>query len=50
LGKERFRTLCPKVSEEMEKREYTQEELMQLVETMPENMIITVELEVDEDD
>jgi len=38
------------VSEEMEKREYTQEELMQLVETMPENMIITVELEVDEDD
>lgn len=34
----------------MEKREYTQEELMQLVETMPENMIITVELEVDEDD
>ena len=34
----------------MEKKEYTQAELMQFLETMPDNMIITVELEVNEDD
>jgi len=34
----------------MEQREYTQEELMIMVANMPEDMILTIDLGVDEDE
>jgi len=34
----------------MEQREYTQEEIIKMVADMPENMILTVELGVEEND